>query len=251
MIFVAAGTEDARFFVEKLIKKKFKLYVSTFSQYGATLYNMEKTNIRFGKMDLEDMYDFIKEIGAKCILDLSHPYAEIVSINLIEASKRLNIPYLRYERPSYVWKDAIWMSSYKEASDYLVNSNKKALLTIGSKELESFQNVPKENLIIRVLPTESVLGKVEKLGYLPKQIIAMQGPFSKKFNKLVLEEKNIDILVTKESGKVGGFKEKVEACIETNTILLCIKRPTIDYPFIVDNEADLIKFLESRVKKYV
>jgi len=50
----------------------------------------------------------------------------------------------------------------------------------------------KNNLFIRILPTAASIQNAEKLEYLPKNIIAMQGPFSKEMNVAILKNYKID-----------------------------------------------------------
>ena len=44
----------------------------------------------------------------------------------------------------------------------------------------------------KILPTISSIQNAEELGYLPKNIIAMQGPFSKEMNVAILKSYKID-----------------------------------------------------------
>ena len=54
----------------------------------------------------------------------------------------------------------------------------------------------------------------------------MQGPFSKAFNSALIRELDIKYLVTKCTGKNGGFTEKTEAAKENDVECIIIKRPT-------------------------
>ena len=51
----------------------------------------------------------------------------------------------------------------------------------------------------------------EKNGICGKQILALQGPFSVEMNEAILKQYHINCLVTKRSGKNGGYQEKIEA----------------------------------------
>ena len=68
-----------------------------------------------------------------------------------------------------------------------------------------------ERIVLRILPLESSLQIALKLGYKPAHIICMQGPFSKELNVAMLKKYGSKFMVTKDSGAVGGFDEKVEA----------------------------------------
>ncbi|VAX32501.1 hypothetical protein MNBD_NITROSPIRAE03-886, partial [hydrothermal vent metagenome] len=47
-----------------------------------------------------------------------------------------------------------------------------------------------------------------------QHIIAMQGPFSAELNIALIRQYGIDCLVTKRTGRAGGFYEKIEAARE-------------------------------------
>ena len=63
------------------------------------------------------------------------------------------------------------------------------------------------------------------LGFEGKNLIAMQGPFSKELNAAMLRQYDCRYLVTKDSGKAGGFEEKIQAATECGAIPVIIGRP--------------------------
>ena len=81
-----------------------------------------------------------------------------------------------------------------------------------------------ERIVLRILPLESSLQIALKLGYKPAHIICMQGPFSKELNVAMLKKYGSKFMVTKDSGAVGGFDEKVEAAAAAGTKLIVIGR---------------------------
>ena len=44
-----------------------------------------------------------------------------------------------------------------------------------------------------------------------RQILALQGPFSTEMNAAILKQYDIHHMVTKNSGRTGGYQEKLEA----------------------------------------
>ena len=56
----------------------------------------------------------------------------------------------------------------------------------------------------------------------------MQGPFSTEMNTLFLRQTKAEWLLTKDSGRAGGFQEKVEAARENGTRVVVIRRPEED-----------------------
>lgn len=56
----------------------------------------------------------------------------------------------------------------------------------------------------------------------------MQGTFSKNFNKALIEEYGIGIVLTKESGETGGTYTKIEAAIDLEIPIIIVKRPIVN-----------------------
>lgn len=73
----------------------------------------------------------------------------------------------------------------------------------------------------------------------------MQGPFSQELNVALIKQSDIGVLVTKESGKSGGFEEKISAAEQTATDVIVIKRPRQeDGKKLYEAEAELKKLME-------
>ena len=56
----------------------------------------------------------------------------------------------------------------------------------------------------------------------------MQGPFSQELNVAMLRQSGAKILVSKDTGRAGGFAEKAEAAKQAGATLLVIRRPTVE-----------------------
>ena len=96
---------------------------------------------------------------------------------------------------------------YEEAAKLAATKRGVIMLTTGSKTLEIFAKelVGLENtrLIARMLPRIDNMEKCAELGIEQKNIVAMQGPFSKELNKALYKQYGVTLMITKESGKVG------------------------------------------------
>ena len=107
------------------------------------------------------------------------------------------------------------------------------LVTLGSNNIHEFKNLKNlENIYFRILPVSESIEKAEKAGIKAKNIIGIQGPFSKEFNKAIYKNYNIKYVVTKESGATGGEAEKMEAAYEMGVVPLVLKRPKIQYTWV-------------------
>ena len=88
--------------------------------------------------------------------------------------------------------------------------------------------------------------KCEDVGVLPKNIIAMQGPFSKNMNKAMIEQYDIKYLVTKQAGDTGGEREKIEAADEMGIDVVFLTRPKVEYPSCY---SDIYKLFKRVIEK--
>lgn len=230
MIWLIGGTTESRLIAEEIKKLALPLLITTATEEGREAALYLELPIYTGRMNGEQMEQFIYEQRISLIIDASHPYAREVSENSIKAAAAQTVPYLRYERESSPLEGAKYFSTYEETVDYLRHQEGKILLTIGSNRLESFKELVGERLFVRVLPVPSSLEKCRELGIKSSRIIAIQGPFSTELNRALLREYNIRYLVSKESGPAGGVNNKLEAARLEGIEPIIIGRPALDYP---------------------
>lgn len=248
MILIIAGTQDAREIAEYLYKEHFSLIVSVVSQYGRSLLG-EKFIMNDHPLDLSDLISFIQKEKIRCVIDASHPYAVNISKNAMEACQATKICYLRYERcsvplPSY--KQLFSVPGYAEAAQKAAKLGKNIFLTTGSRNLKVFTDILNQStytLIARVLPDPDVLTQCLQLGFTPKTLIMMQGPFSKELNLALYRQYHAEIVIMKNSGAVGGTDTKLAAAIELGLSVVIIEKPALTYPNIAGNYQEIIEFL--------
>ncbi len=246
MIWVIGGTKDSRDFLESISKKTKDIVVSTATVYGGKLLEGLEIEIYTKAMDFSEMKEFIKKFSVTCIVDMSHPYAYEVSQNAIQIAKELQITYYRFERKlleTLAEKHKIFQSM-EELLEYLEKKTGNVLVTLGSNLLPKFKNFSrKEACYFRILPKWDMVKKAEEQEILPKQILAMQGPFSKEMNIAMIHQYQIQYLITKRSGDTGGEQEKREAADETGVEILYLDRPQIVYPNVTEDWKEIEKKL--------
>jgi len=233
-LFVLAGTEDGRELAEDLRARGHDILVSTLTTYGADLALEQGLQVRSGALDAQTLATLIEGGGFAAIVDATHPYAIRVKEMVKKVCEELSIPYLRWQRPSLdlpVSPMLHWAENISTAGLLAAELGHRILLTTGSNALPEWVSLPSlqdKKLYIRVLPTSQVLARCELLGFKPNQIIAAQGPFSQEWDEAMFKQLKIEVVITKESGKVGGTLEKVQACHRLNIPLVILKRPITD-----------------------
>ncbi|AET68328.1 precorrin-6x reductase [Desulfosporosinus orientis DSM 765] len=233
-LLVLAGTEDGRELAEALLRRGHDVLVSTLTAYGADLAQGQGLQARFGAMDARRLTDLLRAQEFSALVDATHPYALQVKELARKACGDLEIPYLRWERSALNLPEhplIHWAEDLPEAASLAAALGQRILLTTGSNGLPEWAVHPAmkdKTLFVRVLPTSAVLARCEELGFKPNQIIAAQGPFSQEWDEAMFKQLKVEVVVAKESGKVGGTLEKVLACLGLHIPMVMIKRPPAD-----------------------
>lgn len=229
-VVVFAGTTEGRKICEWLAAEGVETLVCVATEYGQELLEeRDFCEVRMGRMTREEMAFLLEQEGRPLVLDVTHPYAVEVSENIREACETSGSEYLRLIRPSnpYREEDCVCVASVEEAVQYLERTKGRIFVATGSKELHRFTGLSnyQERVYARVLATPEVVRHCTELGFLGAHLICMQGPFSKELNLAMLKQTGASFLVTKESGRAGGFEEKLEAAREAGARVVLIGRP--------------------------
>jgi len=194
------------------------------------------------------------------ILDASHPTCSGKFTSLKLWCKQRCIPYLRLERPEtkipasaliypvYHWEEALHCLKQRVSTLY---QEKERLVTIfvttGTHQLESIVRssfTRSARLVVRVLPEGRLVQKCKDMGISPRDIIAMQGPFSKEINKALFKFYGADILLTRDSGLDGGTDTKISAALELGLEIVLIKKAKDSIGLTVNNVKELLIWVD-------
>ncbi len=228
-VIVFAGTTEGYEICRFLERHQVTTLASVATEYGSrSLLESENLKIHSARLTEEEMEKLIRKEQPALVLDATHPYASEVTENLKKACERTGIVYQRVLREQgEKGKEAVYVESAKEAARYLEETKGAVLLTTGSKELPFFTSISdyQNRLYARVLSLPSVISECAKLGFEGKHLIGMQGPFSTEMNVAMLRQFSCRYLVTKDTGKAGGFEEKLEAARICQVTPVIIGRP--------------------------
>lgn len=245
-----------------------EVYVTT--TYGASLLPAGPgIRVHVGRLDAEEMtalFEAAQQTSAPLlVIDATHPYAAVVSENILTACAAAGVRCIRVEREdsgagehgtesaqkalperestgaggkasASESAEFHWVESIEEAAAWLAQSDRSSseaaqrpniLITTGSKELAPYTRIPDfaARCYVRALPTVEALEKCQALGFRRDHLILMQGPFSEEMNVAQLRYAEAGYLVTKASGETGGFPEKCEAALALGVEVICVGRP--------------------------
>ncbi|MFA9465095.1 MAG: precorrin-6A reductase [Velocimicrobium sp.] len=234
-ILIFGGTTEGRILAETICENGGTCTISVATEYGEEVLKdtdgeVTGLKIRKGRLDTAAMERLLKQGNYSIVIDATHIFAVEVSQNIKEASTLANVPYyrlLRNKEQMEKEQNIVWFENQFACIKYLEKTSGKILLTSGSKELPLYaaDEELRRRLVVRVLPGADSIKICQENKIAGKQIIAMQGPFSQAMNEVIMEEYGIKIMVTKESGHVGGQLEKVMAAKKCGVHICMIGRP--------------------------
>ncbi|MCR5215405.1 MAG: precorrin-6A reductase [Lachnospiraceae bacterium] len=230
-ILIFAGTTEGREIAKFLSDRRVPCDVCVATEYGEqVMEHLPFVTLHQGRLDCGGMEELYQNCGTKLVIDATHPYASVVTKTILDSVTRTDISYLRLLRKAEEDFCYEQMSYYQDVSACVMALSQcegNILLTTGSKDLSQFTKLEevKKRIYARILPGMESLELAYGAGLSGKQILALQGPFSKDMNLAMLRQYHIAHLVTKDSGKEGGVDEKILAAKELGIRVHCIRRP--------------------------
>jgi len=194
---------------------------------------------------------YLKKQGIAAVLDVTHPYAKVMSFTARESTQLCGIPCWRFHRPS--WRPEVddnWQY-YEDWPELLkdLQFKKTVFLTAGQLPelaIQAFESLGKQGQK-QILRTA-----VKTKGELPTSMTWHKaiGPFSLEHEREIMEKHQVDALVTKNSGGTS-MQAKLFAARELNIPVLMFTRPEIpevDKEFISKSECQ--SFIEQWLKAH-
>ena len=232
-VWVFAGTADGNQLARRIHQAGHPVTVFTASDYGARVATTslpKSITVHAGRLGRAQLETLMTARHPRAIVDATHPYATRISQHLQALCSIHAVPYLRWERPSEpVEYDRLeWVDSLEAAAHRAAQLGTRLFLTTGSTGLEAFLNATDCSglqLFVRMIPDPERIRMVIMLGVPPSHIFAMQGPFSEEVNRSQWRSVNVDCVITKDSGIVGGFRDKVNAARSLGIPILVVRRP--------------------------
>jgi precorrin-6A/cobalt-precorrin-6A reductase len=184
-------------------------------------------DVEVGGFTEQSLEEFLDRGGADLVLDATHPFAVRITRLAQSVCERMAMPYVRFERPDWTPPDgAYFADSYAAAAAVLPSLGSRVMLTIGAKQLKHFTPLHgRLTMYARILPSPLSLRQALESGFAEENLLRLRPPFSTEQNRELFRQYNVDVLVTKASGREGGVVEKVTAARDLAMKVLMIRRP--------------------------
>ena len=224
-LLIFAGTTEGRELAEFCVENGIKADVSAATQMGASLLP-KGCGILSGRRNALEIEELLAKNSYSAVIDATHPYAKDVTKNIKIACEAANVRYYRLLRSSLPAEGTV-VNSMEELVSLLNKTDKTVLSTLGSKAAKMLLKVKrhKERLWLRMLPNDDIKEYCKSLGFDENKLIFAKGPFGVEENIEHIRKSGAKLMVTKESGNLGGYPEKVRAAELCNIELVTLSRP--------------------------
>ncbi len=234
-VLIFGGTTEGRVLAEAAARSGASVVLSVATDYGEEIlddvHDMENIDVHKGHLDTDKIISLIDDIKPCVVFDATHPYATQVTESVSGAAAAEGVRYIRVRRDITAAAPPaghmIYVPDVSAAAAVINRTAARAFITTGSRGAAAFGRVKdaENRLTIRVLPSEEAVKLCRDAGFKGKNIICMQGPFSAELNEAMFRAAGAEVLVTKLSGKTGGFPEKIEAARRLGMQVIVITPP--------------------------
>lgn len=249
MILLLAGTSEGRELGKLLQESGFRVMFRVTTEYGRDLVQGEGLDVAVGTNSRTALLELLSTNSFRVVVDTTHQGAPEQEMLAEEVCREFGIPYLRFIREETFLTAGAGVhqvGSWEEAAAVAAGLGNTIFLTTGSNQLEKFLPLWKEKkrLVVRVIPEYQVIKKCQDLGFSPKDIVAMQGPFSKQVNKAMFQAFKTEVVVTRDSGKAGGTDTKLSAVRELKIPVVLIKGQHPKHPCQARSFQEALAFVQ-------
>ena len=253
MILVFGGTTEGKQVIEVLEALQLQYIYSTKTEIKVELGICGL--YRSGAFSVESLEQFISDKNITAIIHASHPFAEELHKTIEVAAEKCEIPVYRLQReyPERIQSSIIYYVNDYEAALKLLNENfrgKTLLGLTGVQTIVKFENFWENNLsYFRILDRPSSKDIALKSNFPENQLILGYPNTSIEAEVALFQQKNIEVVITKESGNSGALSVKIAAAKQCDIPIVIIKKPELPRSFkLVNNKSALLEILKSTIQ---
>jgi len=236
-ILILGGTADARQLANRLVSMGHDVTTSLAGRTQDPI--LPEGGLRMGKFGgIPGLSAYLRAAGIQRLVDATHPYAGLISINAVAASQQTGIPLVRYMRPAWEQKLGADWTTVETAAEAaaVLPPNADVLLTTGHSGLEHFLERDDCQFVVRTIEAPAQ--------ELPRHASLLQTrpPYDVLDEIKLMEREGITHLVTKNSGG-GQTSAKLEAAQRLGVKIIMIARPAYGPALEVSTVDDAITAL--------
>ncbi|MCU4155666.1 cobalamin biosynthesis protein CbiD [Carboxylicivirga sp. A043] len=202
-----------------------------------------------GALSREAMISFCKTHQIDCVIDAAHPYAHELHWTIHHCCQAVGVEHVRIEREltdKVKCDHVIYLSSLDKMVEYCRENDYKRILSLmGVKSVARLhQGLDDKEVWYRILDRALSWDEALSAGVKKEQVLASLNLESLDDAEHLIQDNNIEALLTKDSGFNGLFDQKVELSKTYNIPLLVLERPVMpSFHHLIKCRADLRKYM--------
>ncbi len=220
-LLILGGTSEANVLAAAVARAGIE---ATYSYAGRTQVPVNQPlPVRTGGFGGPDgLADYIRDEAITHVIDATHPFADTMSRNAIDACAATATPLIALVRPPWTQcfgDDWVAVSDLAQAADLLPEGPACVFLAIGRQHLQPFAAKPQHHYVLRFVDTPN--------GPLPlpsTTVIVARGPFTLDGDLELMRQHRVSWLVTRNSGGTGA-RAKIDAARALGLPVIMIERP--------------------------
>ncbi len=169
----------------------------------------------------EGLADFLRTEGIDLLIDATHPYAAQISANAARAAALAGVSCWALRRSAW---QAQAGDDWREVADWAelisaLHAFQRPLFTLGREPLQHLDEIPDHQFwTLRALDACPGNDRCE--------VIGARGPFLLEDERALFERRQIDVLISKNSGS-GATEPKLQVARERGVPVLILGRPPL------------------------
>ncbi|MEN9222675.1 MAG: cobalt-precorrin-6A reductase [Thermostichus sp. BF3_bins_97] len=241
------GTSESRSLAQVLSQQGIPWLVTVTTERAQRLYQGLPGPVIVTRFSQQSLLQFLQDWQVRVVVDASHPFATEISRLAMGVAAQRQIPYLRYERPSFPLEPEVRVAAdWQEVLSDAVLLRRRVLLMVGVKALPLFLPWRERcQLWARVLP-ESVPQAVQA-GIPAERVIGMRLPLSFDEELQLWQQLQIEVGISKASGEAGGLGSKQAVAKTLGIPLWVIRQPLLEYPWCSEDLAAVVQECRRRL----
>ena len=220
-LLILGGTSEARLLAERL-ERRGNAHI-TLSLAGRTSAPLRQAGtVRTGGFGgAEGLAAWLRDNKTNVLVDATHPFATQISANARAAAQATGVPLIVLEREPWLRVDGdrwIEVASIDDAVAALGDRPQMVFLAIGRQELAPFRRAPQHKYVVRSVDPVEADSELPNADY-----ILDRGPFDEASEHRLLRERQIQIIVAKNSGGDATYG-KLAAARALNLPVVMVQR---------------------------
>ncbi len=188
--------------------------------------------------------DWLRAERITHVVDATHPFADQMSRNAVEACAAAGVPLVALTRPPWARQpgdDWTEVADVPAAVSALAGPPRRVMLAVGRLSLAAFAAQPQHRYLLRLVDPPAQPPPLPH-----HDVVVSRGPFTAEEDAALMRAHDVDLVVSKNSGG-SGARAKIDAARALSLPVLMVGRPPVPARREVFAADDVLAWLDETV----